>query len=91
VNYSYQQKFGINPDVRFDVTVKNKTPVFEQHPTVRTPDSWDRMALLVNKAEQIVKHACFYPAETSFYCGDCPFGDDCKAWHQQASVQAIAA
>jgi putative RecB family exonuclease len=89
--YAYQQKFGLNPDVRFDVTVKNKTPVFESHPTVRTPDSWDRMALLVNKAEQIVKHECFYPAETSFYCGDCPFGDDCKAWHQQASVQAIAA
>jgi hypothetical protein len=89
--YAYQQKYGINPEVRFDVTVKNKTPVFESHPTVRTPDSWDRMALLVNKAEQIVKHECFYPAETSFYCGDCPFGDDCKAWHQQMPAKALAA
>jgi hypothetical protein len=81
--YAYQQKFAINPDVRFDVTVKNKTPVFEQHETTRTMDSWDRMALLVSKAEQIVKHQCFYPAESSFYCGDCPFGGDCKAWHRE--------
>lgn len=89
--YAYQQKSGINPEVRFDVTVKNKTPVFEQHPTARTPDSWDRMALLVSKAEQIVKHQCFYPAETSFYCNDCPFSTDCKAWHQQTPAKAIAA
>jgi putative RecB family exonuclease len=81
--YAYQQKFGLNPDVRFDVTVKNKTPVFEQHPTIRTPDSWDRMALMVSKAEQVVKHQCFYPAESSFYCGDCPFGGACKAWHRE--------
>lgn len=89
--YAYQQKFGINPDVRFDVTVKNKTPVFEQHPTIRTPDSWDRMALLVSKAEQIVKHQCFYPAESSFYCNDCPYSDACKAWHQEVPVLAKAA
>lgn len=97
--YAYQQKHGLNPEVCFDVTVKNKTPVFESHPTVRTPDSWERMALLVSKAEQIVKHECFYPAETSFYCSDCPFGDDCKAWHReqesgsrsQESAKAIAA
>jgi hypothetical protein len=81
--YAYQQKFAINPDVRFDVTVKNKTPVFEQHPTTRAPDSWDRMALLVSKAEQVVKHQCFYPAESSFYCGDCPFSGACKAWHRE--------
>jgi putative RecB family exonuclease len=81
--YAYQQKFGINPEVRFDVTVKNRTPVFEQHETTRTPESWDRMSLLVNKAESIVKHQCFYPAETSFYCSDCPYSDACKAWHQE--------
>ncbi len=81
--YAYNQKFRVIPDVRFDVTVKNKTPVFEQHQTARTPDSWDRMALMVNKAEQIVKHECFYPAETSFFCNDCPFGGACKAWHQE--------
>jgi len=86
--YAYQQKFGINPDIRFDVTVKNKTPVFEQHETTRTPESWDRMSLLVNKAEQIVKHQCFYPAETSFYCHDCPYSDACKAWHQESRDQA---
>ena len=89
--YAYNQKFGINPDVRFDVTVKNKTPVFEQHPTTRTPDSWERMALLVSKAEAVVKHECFYPAETSFYCGDCAFNGACKQWHQQKPDQAIAA
>ena len=89
--YAYNQKFGINPDVRFDVTVKNKTPVFESHPTVRTPDSWDRMALLVSKAEQIVKHQLYYPAETSFYCNDCPFSGACKQWHQQMPAKALAA
>jgi putative RecB family exonuclease len=81
--YAYNQKFNVNPDIRFDVAVKNKTPVFEQHETTRTPESWDRMSLLVNKAESIVKHQCFYPAETSFYCSDCPYSDACKEWHPE--------
>jgi Holliday junction resolvase-like predicted endonuclease len=93
--YAWHQKSGINPEVRFDVTVKNKTPVFEQHATTRTPESWERLALLVNKAEQIVKHDCFYPAETGFYCGDCAFCAACKAWHRengdQKSAEKVAA
>lgn len=79
--YAYHQKFKVIPEVRFDVTVKNKTPVFEQHSTARTPDAWERMALMVSKAEQIVKHTCFYPSETSFYCSDCPFSGACQEWH----------
>jgi len=86
--YAWHQKSGINPEVRFDVTVKNKTPVFEQHATTRTPESWERLALLVNKAEQIVKHDCFYPAETGFYCSDCAFSTACKAWHRESGDQA---
>lgn len=86
-SFAYHQMHGINPEVCFDVTVKNKTPVFESHPTTREPDSWNRLGLLVSKAEAIVKHQCFYPAETSFYCSDCPYGDACKAWHREQTAE----
>lgn len=86
-SYAYSQKTGINPRVMFDVAVKNKTPVFEQHVTLRTPDSWERMGCLVAKAEQVVKHRLYYPAETSFSCGDCPFRGACQAWHQEGGGQ----
>lgn len=87
-SYAYSQKHRVNPEVRFDVTVKNKTPVFERHCTRRSPDSWERLGALVSKAESIVGHGLFYPAETSFFCGECPYAGACRAWHRSAGVRA---
>lgn len=77
---AYRQQHGILPKVRFDVAVKNKTPVFEQHSTRRTPESWKLLGALAAKAEQVVQHDLFYPSLDSFACSDCPFANACKAW-----------
>lgn len=77
---AYQQKHGVNPDVRFDVSVKNKTPVHEKHVTSRSPDSWKLLGLLTAKAELIVDQELFYPSLDSFACGDCPFKQACDEY-----------
>ncbi len=77
---AYQQKYGINPAVRFDVAVKNKTPVFESHLTTRTPASWELLGALAAKAESIVKNELFYPSLESFACNGCAFQSACKEW-----------
>jgi putative RecB family exonuclease len=77
---------------RFDVTVKNKTPVSERHETTRTQDQFDRMVELVKMAESMIRAEHFLPNEQSFYCGGCPFQKACKAWHRQATrVVSVAA
>ena len=48
---AYWQKHGFNPDVRFDISVKNKTPVFESHRTRRDQEDWALLGMLAAKAE----------------------------------------
>ena len=67
---------------RFDVLVKNKTPVFEQRVTRRTMDDMFRLMALVERADAIVEHELYYPSDQSFYCKDCPFQEPCRAWHR---------
>ena len=77
---AYQLKYGFNPDVRFDIAVKNKTPVFESHTTSRGQRNWDLLGALVAKAETIVANDLYYPSHDSFACGDCPFKGHCEEW-----------
>ena len=77
---AYQQKHGINVDVRFDIAVKNKTPIFESHITSRDRESWNLLGALASKAEEIVKHNLYYPSLESFACSDCPFRDACDEY-----------
>jgi putative RecB family exonuclease len=79
-NWAYWQKHRQQVDVRFDVAVKNKTPVFEQHITTRDEDSWKLLGLLVAKAETIVEKELFYPSLDSFACSDCPFKGACDEY-----------
>lgn len=88
---AYYQKHAVNVDVRFDISVKNKTPVFETHVTSRNEQSWKLLGALVAKAEDIVRHDLYYPSHESFACGDCGFKDQCKAWGQEAADKAVAA
>ena len=85
---AYQLKHGCNPPVRFDVAVKNKTPVFEQHVTTRGKGSWALLGALVAKAESIVRNELYYPSFDSFACAGCPFKGSCEEWG--CSVQARA-
>lgn len=88
---AYQQKHGVNPAVRFDVAVKNKTPVFESHLTDRNQDDWTLLGMLAAKAETIVEQELFYPSLDSFACNDCPFAGACEAWcHGEHSIAKAA-
>lgn len=74
---------------RFDVGVKNKTPVIERNRTTRAPEDFARLERLVETAERIVAHELFYPSEQSFACGGCAFQGPCKAWHRQAARTTV--
>ena len=88
---AYQQKHGFNPEVRFDIAVKNKTPVFEQHLTRRTPESWKLLGALTAKAEAIVKNDLFYPSHESFACNGCAFKGACLEWGCEFKIAKKAA
>jgi len=90
VLYAYEQTHGVLPDFRFDVVVKNKTPVFEQHATTRNQDDFQRLVRLIALMESMVKAEHFCPNEQGFYCGGCGYQDACKAWHRdQAKVITV--
>ena len=72
---------------RFDVGVKNKTPVIELNCTTRSPEDFARLERLVETAERIVAHELFYPSEQSFAYGGCAFQEPCRAWHRQAAAR----
>jgi putative RecB family exonuclease len=80
--YGYSLKHDETPDFRFDVVVKNKTPVFEQHVTSRGPDQFLRLVEMAKLAESMIKAGHFAPNEQSFYCGGCPHQEACKSWHR---------
>ena len=75
---------------RFDVGVKNKTPVIERNTTTRSPEDFARLERLVETAERIVAHELFYPSEQSFACGGCAFQGPCKAWHRQQARTTVS-
>lgn len=72
---------GEIPEFRFDVVVKNKTPVFEQHITQRTQGDFLRLVELAKLAESMIAAEHFAPSEQGFYCGGCPHQTTCKVWH----------
>ena len=88
--YAYGQlKPGCTDKFRFDVAVKNKTPVVELNPTSRTPDDFQRLERLVEAADRIVQHELFYPCDQSFACAGCQYAEPCKAWHRQAARTTV--
>ena len=90
--YAYQQQHGPAVPFRFDVLVKNKTPVYEQHVTERSQDDFDRLAALVQRMEKMIEAEHFLPNEQSYFCAGCPFQEPCKAWHRnQDKTISVAA
>ena len=87
--YGYSLKHGTLPDFRFDVVVKNKTPVFEQHVTTRTADDFVRLAEYARLAESMIRSEHFCPNEQGFYCGGCPHQGACKSWHRNRSRACV--
>lgn len=91
-SYAMHQLTGIRPEIRFDVVTKaTKQASFKSHSTFRTEDDEKRMALMISKAQQIVKHELYYPSETGFYCSGCPYAGACKEWHNSCPAAQKAA
>jgi hypothetical protein len=87
--YGYTLKHARTPGFRFDVVVKNKTPVFEQHVTTRCQDDFLRLVELAKLAESMIAAEHFAPSEQSFYCGGCPHQEACKAWHRNRARVSV--
>lgn len=80
------------PGFRFDVVVKNKTPVVERNTTTRNAGDFRRLECLVDKAERVIAHEVFYPSDQSFACNGCVHREPCRAWHRnQSRVISLAA
>ena len=78
--YAYKHKHGENPLFRFDVVTKAKSPTVNNYYTLRTERELDRFVGLANAIERSVNTGCFYPNDTGFSCGECPFANRCKKW-----------
>ena len=92
--YAAQIDSSPNPSTtfRFDIVVKNKTPVMERHTTTRTADQMHRFVELVKLADRMVEHEVFVPNEQGFYCNNCGFQSACKNWHHnRAKLISVAA
>lgn len=87
--YAYRQLRAQDVPVRFDVIVKNKTPVVEQHVTTRTVDQFHRMIELIKRVEDMIAAEHWLPNEQGFYCGGCPHQGACKAWHRKAQTVSV--
>jgi len=87
--YGYSLSHGEIPEFRFDVVVKNKTPVFEQHITQRSQSDFLRLVELAKLAESMIKAEHFYPNEQGFYCSGCPHQEACKTWHIERARVAV--
>lgn len=87
--YGYSLQHGQLPGFRFDVVVKNKTPVLERHPTTRGPDDFERMVRLVRMVESMIAAEHWLPSEQSFYCAGCPYREACRAWHRESGKVSV--
>jgi putative RecB family exonuclease len=75
--------------MRFDVVVKNKTPVVERHVTTRTVDRFYRMVELVKMVESMIAAEHFLPNEQGFWCAGCPHQEACRNWHREVARVSI--
>ena len=87
--YAYHQLHGIEVPFRFQVAVKNKTPVIEHHVTHRNADQFLRMIEFVKAIDSMIAAEHFLPNEGSFYCGGCPHQAACGAWHRNRARATI--
>lgn len=82
-SYAYRQLHGVVPLFRFDVITKAKTPVLENHYTVRDQSAMDRFEWLAHNAEEAISKGIFLPNESSFSCGECPYRNRCRNSHRK--------
>ena len=81
--YAYNREHQVNPEFRFDVITKAKSPQLGQFYTKRDADAFARFEAIAVAVERAVNAGIFLPAETSYFCGDCPYASKCKQWHHK--------
>ena len=86
--YSYQQQHGETPVFRYDIAVKNKTPVLQQIETTRKQDDFHRLVEIVKVIERAVQEDVFLP-QPGFMCGSCQYSNACKAWHRERAKVSV--
>lgn len=64
---------------RFDVLRKLKTPTIEHYHTTRTAEDRKRLAKIAAMVLNGIEAGVFVP-NRSWMCGDCEYGQACKAW-----------
>lgn len=90
--YAWHQVKRVIPIFRFQVIVKQVTPVCELHETTRVLDNFVRLVWAVERIESAVKSEHFFPSEQGFYCSGCGFKTACREWHRkQRTVTSVAA
>ncbi|MBN1846647.1 MAG: PD-(D/E)XK nuclease family protein [Sedimentisphaerales bacterium] len=80
--YAYKMQHGEVLGFRYDIVVKNKTPVFQRITTSRTQDDFDRLVAIIAVIDAMTRAEHFLPNDTGFMCGDCEYADACQNWNR---------
>jgi putative RecB family exonuclease len=86
--YAYRQTHGIIPDFRYDIVVKNKTPVLQQVATSRNQDDFHRLVEIVKAIEIAVQAEAFLP-QPGFLCPSCQHRGACARWHRDRARVSV--
>ena len=65
---------------RYDVLLKNKTPLFIQYPTSRDRDDYQRLISIIKVVDRGINSGVFIPNRSSFFCSTCEWGQLCQDW-----------
>lgn len=74
---------------RYDVLVKNKTPVLVQYPAERTEEDFFRLVDLYKAAQALIDSGNFIPNNGSNYCGGCAFQTACREWQFGSAPKSL--
>ncbi|MCZ6689319.1 MAG: PD-(D/E)XK nuclease family protein [Planctomycetota bacterium] len=81
-SYAIRQLYGLDrANLRLDVLVRNKKPVFQRLEVSQDSEGDARLFELVRAAGRGVEAGVFWPNDGSIWCGGCPFTQACARWH----------
>jgi len=78
-HYAGRALYGEEVRFAFAVLVKTKTPKYEEVFAYRDQSDFDRLAALVQMAEEMIEKGIFFPSE-SWICGGCGYRAACAEW-----------
>lgn len=86
--YAYRQTHGELVGFRYDIVVKNKTPVMQQIETTRCEDDFYRLVEIVKAIEVAVQAEAFVP-QPGFMCAACQYSGACTRWHRERAGVSV--